>query len=246
MRAKLALQKIQKQLIDIQKKYLLDPEFDINVYKQIMAERWVDEARILDELSNSKTETETMVVMLNDLLPKLARLSDIFFTWPLYRQQLFIRVVFSFPVLFWGRLDNPFYTSDVWRWSTDIEWKKAAQNWTARVGIWWNPILYTASEPRTTPFPFKRPLPGFYCLIYEIFRHRGSSLKTSVSQLLHIVYAAWPVCRQQSGFEDVISWLGSYYTPLSAKEDHLRRRKRMDSRKSDKKELTCLFWVWMM
>lgn len=39
MRAKLALQKIQKQLIDIQKKYLLDPEFDINVYKQIMAER---------------------------------------------------------------------------------------------------------------------------------------------------------------------------------------------------------------
>lgn len=95
MRAKLALQKIQKQLLDIQKKYLLDPEFDVNVYKQTMAELRADEARILDDLSNSKTETETMVDMLNDLLPKLARLSDIFFTWPLYRQQLFVGVVFS-------------------------------------------------------------------------------------------------------------------------------------------------------
>lgn len=96
MRLKLALQKIQKKIEDTQTRYLLNPGIvEPYIYSKAMTELRADESRLQVDLKKSKTDTDTMLSMANDLLPKLSHLSDVFFNWPLFRQQLFIKVVFS-------------------------------------------------------------------------------------------------------------------------------------------------------
>lgn len=96
MRLKLALQKVQKKIEDTQTRYLLNPGIvEPYIYSKAMTELRSDESRLATDLSKTKTDTDTMVAMAKELLPKLSQLSEVFCNWPLFRQQLFIKVVFS-------------------------------------------------------------------------------------------------------------------------------------------------------
>ena len=72
MRSKLALQKIQKKIEETQTRYLLNPGIvEPYIYSKAITELRADESRLQMDLSKSKTDTDTMVAMAKELLPKL-------------------------------------------------------------------------------------------------------------------------------------------------------------------------------
>lgn len=95
MRLKLDLSKVQKKIETTQERYLLNQDIDPAVYAKVLNELKAEESRYQVEISKANTDTESMLSMMNDLLPKLTNISEVFFGWPMHQQQLFINVGFS-------------------------------------------------------------------------------------------------------------------------------------------------------
>ena len=98
MRLKLQLSKLQQKIDETQTKYLLNNDVDPLVYSKVMTELKESHARIDESIERASIDTSTMIMLLNELVPKLTNLPEIFCEFPLHQQQLFISVVFSRPL----------------------------------------------------------------------------------------------------------------------------------------------------
>lgn len=95
MRLKLDLSKIKNKIESTQERYLLSPDIDPAVYAKVLNELKAEESLIQINISKANTDTDSMLTMMNELLPKLTNISELFFEWALHQQQLFINTVFS-------------------------------------------------------------------------------------------------------------------------------------------------------
>jgi DNA invertase Pin-like site-specific DNA recombinase len=104
MRLKLSLSKIQKKIEETQTRYLLNPEIDAKIYSKVITELKEQESKLEVDITKATTDTGTMIGLLNDLLPSLKNLSNVFFNFPLHQQQLFINTVFSRPLSYFEEI----------------------------------------------------------------------------------------------------------------------------------------------
>lgn len=95
MRAKLSLAKIQDRISSTQEKFLLQPDISQTVYKKVMNELKADEQRLHAQIAQFSTTGQRYHSIMDELLPKLSNLREIFVGWPLYKQQAFINLVFD-------------------------------------------------------------------------------------------------------------------------------------------------------
>lgn len=95
MRLKLSLSKVQKKIEETQTRYLLNPDIEAVIYSKVMTDLKEQESKLEIDIIKATTDTGTMVGLLNDLLPKLNNLPEVFFNFPLHQQHLFINTIFS-------------------------------------------------------------------------------------------------------------------------------------------------------
>lgn len=95
MRAKLNLEKVQDKIAATQERYLLQPDVDAKVYTKVITGLKADEARLQQQVTELNSSSGQWYSVLNELLPKLSNVKEIFETLPLLRKTAFIKAVFG-------------------------------------------------------------------------------------------------------------------------------------------------------
>ena len=95
MRVKLNLQKVQDNIAAAQERYLLHPDIDEKIYKKAIAGLKADEARLQQQVSELSSSSGQWYSVLNELLPRLSNVKELFDALPLVRKTAFIKAVFG-------------------------------------------------------------------------------------------------------------------------------------------------------
>lgn len=95
MRAKLDLSKVQAKISSVQEKFLLTP-IDADVYSKVMTELKADETRLQKNIVHLNTAGKSLYAAMDLILPKLNNVRELFYTWPLHQQHLFVNMAFGY------------------------------------------------------------------------------------------------------------------------------------------------------
>lgn len=95
MKSKLSLQKVMDRIAATEEKYLATPDISETSYKRIITGLRSDETRLREQIAAISGTAKNYYSVLNDLLPKLSNLSELFYQWPLYKQHAFINLICS-------------------------------------------------------------------------------------------------------------------------------------------------------
>ena len=109
MRIKLELSKVQDKLKTTQERFLLNQDIDPMIYTKVVNDLKAEESRLEIELEKKSVDTAKMKTLINDLLPRLERISEVFEMCTLHQKQLFITTVFS---------DQVYYIDGIYRTPT--------------------------------------------------------------------------------------------------------------------------------
>lgn len=95
MRTKLNLKKVQDKIADAEEKYLKQPGISEKSYQKVMSEYRADEQRLFGQIAELSSTKDGYYSIMDELLPKLSNLKEIFAMLPLLRKTAFIKVVFG-------------------------------------------------------------------------------------------------------------------------------------------------------
>ncbi len=95
MKANLNLKKIKDKIDSVQEKFLLQPDIDERTYRKVMADLRADEQRMQMQVAELSQTGKDYYNVMNDLLPMLTRVNELFLKWPTYKQQAFLKLVFG-------------------------------------------------------------------------------------------------------------------------------------------------------
>lgn len=95
MKAKLSLQKIQDNISATEEKYLRKPDISEKVYSRVISELRGDQARLQGQIAQLSGMGKNYYSIMDELLPKLSSVKELFIQWPLQKQHAFIDLVFD-------------------------------------------------------------------------------------------------------------------------------------------------------
>lgn len=107
MRLKMELSKVERKISDTQAKFLTSENIDTKVFDSVINDLKSQAADYEQRLIKARTSADAITRMINDLLPRLSRISQVFVDFPLYRRQEFISVMFPFPLSYDGVYRTP-------------------------------------------------------------------------------------------------------------------------------------------
>ncbi len=107
MRLKMELSKVERKISDTQAKFLTSENIDTKVFDSVINDLKSQAADYEQRIIKARTSADTVTKMINDLLPRLSRISQVFVDFPLYRRQEFISVMFPFPLSYDGVYRTP-------------------------------------------------------------------------------------------------------------------------------------------
>ena len=107
-------QKIENRIKNVNEKFLLTDGIDKAVFESTITELKLQQSQIDVSLIKAKTDTDTLVILMKNLLPKLNKISSVFYEFPLHRKQQLIKSLLPSPIWYKESYSTP-YVNDLFK-----------------------------------------------------------------------------------------------------------------------------------